>query len=40
MTLKEGKIEWDWNARSAVDYKKLGNNYGIREGIDHIVIPN
>jgi len=40
MTLKEGKIEWDWNARSAVDYKKLGNNYGIRGGIDHIVIPN
>jgi dihydroorotase len=29
MTLKDGAIVWDWNSRSAVDYKKLDPEYGV-----------
>ncbi|PYU90805.1 MAG: amidohydrolase/deacetylase family metallohydrolase [Acidobacteria bacterium] len=39
LTLKDGRIAWDWNARGAVDYKTLEPMYGIRKGIDHIVRP-
>jgi dihydroorotase len=39
LTLKDGRIVWDWNARGAADYKTLTPTYGIREGIDHIVKP-
>jgi dihydroorotase len=39
MTLKDGRISWDWNARGAVDYKTLEPAYGVRKGIDHIVKP-
>jgi dihydroorotase len=39
MTLRAGKIAWNWNALGAVDYKKLGPSYGIREGIDRIIPP-
>jgi dihydroorotase len=39
MALKDGEIAWDWNARGAVDYRKLPPTYGIRPGIDHIVRP-
>ncbi|MEW5979718.1 MAG: amidohydrolase/deacetylase family metallohydrolase [Acidobacteriota bacterium] len=39
LTLKDGKVAWDWNARSAKDYRKLPNDYGIRKGVDHIVPP-
>jgi dihydroorotase len=38
LTVKGGKIVWDWNARAAQDYRKLGDRYGIRE-VDHIVLP-
>jgi dihydroorotase len=38
MTLKDGKVVWDWNARAATDYRKLGDSYGVRE-VDHIVLP-
>ncbi len=38
MTLKDGRVVWDWNARMAEDYRKLGDKYGIRE-VDRIVIP-
>jgi dihydroorotase len=38
MTLKEGRVVWDSNARMAQDYRKLGDKYGIRE-VDHIVLP-
>lgn len=38
MTLKEGRVVWDWNARMAQDYRKLGDRYGIRE-VDHLVLP-
>jgi len=39
LTLKGGEIVWDWNARSAVDYRQLGPVYGIRPGFDSIVPP-
>jgi dihydroorotase len=39
LTLKGGRIAWDWNARGARDYRQLGPTYGIRPGIDHIVKP-
>ena len=39
LTLKDGRIAWDWNARGAIDYKTLEPMYGIRKGIDQIVRP-
>jgi hypothetical protein len=39
MTLRDGQIVWDWNARSAEDYRKLDPSYGIRPGIDQIIPP-
>ena len=38
ITLKDGKVVWDWNARAAEDYRKLGERYGVRD-VDHIVLP-
>jgi dihydroorotase len=39
MTLKDGRVVWDWNARNAGDDKNLGPAYGIREGTDEIIRP-
>ncbi len=39
LTLRAGQIVWNWNAIGAVDYKKLGPTYGIRQGIDVIIRP-
>lgn len=39
MTLKAGQIVWDWNARSFIDYQTLGPRYGIREGVEYLVLP-
>jgi len=38
LTLRDGKVVWDWNARSGMDYKLLGPAYGVREG-EFIVPP-
>jgi len=38
LTIKDGRVVWDWNARTAVDYRKLGSSYGVRE-VDEIVYP-
>ncbi len=38
MTLRDGKVVWDWNARAAQDFRKLGDRYGMRE-VDHLVLP-
>jgi dihydroorotase len=38
MTLKDGKVVWDWNARAATDFRKLGDRYGVRD-VDHVVLP-
>ena len=40
MTLRDGKVAWDWNARAATDYRKLGPDYGLRSGgADAVLIP-
>lgn len=38
LTIKGGKVVWDWNARAAQDFRKLGDRYGLRD-VDHIVLP-
>ncbi|MBI5280040.1 MAG: amidohydrolase/deacetylase family metallohydrolase [Candidatus Solibacter usitatus] len=32
LTLRAGKVVWDWNARGSVDYRTLGPAYGVRPG--------
>lgn len=32
MTVRAGKVVWDWNGRTGVDYRKLGPEYGVRPG--------
>jgi dihydroorotase len=39
LTLKDGQVRWDWNGRTAADYRTLGPTYGVRPGVDHIVRP-
>ncbi len=39
LTLKDGRVMWDWNSLTGVDYKTLGPTYGIREDYDHILPP-
>jgi dihydroorotase len=39
LTLKDGRVVWDWNARTADDYRSLPKTYGIRQGIDQIIPP-
>ena len=39
MTIKDGRIVWDWNGRAASDYRKLPKDYGIRPGVDKIIPP-
>lgn len=38
-TLKGGSVSWDWNARNATGYEELPPDYGIRKGVDEIVVP-
>ncbi len=39
MTVKGGIVEWDWNGRMGVDYRSLGDIYGIRPKVDRIIPP-
>jgi dihydroorotase len=38
MTLKDGKVVWDWNGRTGTDYRQLGPTYGQRS-VDQLVLP-
>jgi hypothetical protein len=38
MTLKGGRIVWNWNARVGTDYRKMSSDYGIRD-VDKIILP-
>ena len=38
LTLREGRIVYDWNARAAVDWKTLRKDYGVRK-TEFIVLP-
>ncbi|MGH9664092.1 MAG: amidohydrolase family protein, partial [Bryobacteraceae bacterium] len=39
LTVSAGEIVWNWDALGCQDYRELGAGYGIREGIDRIVLP-
>jgi dihydroorotase len=39
LTLKSGEVVWDLNARSAVDFRRLGPGCGIREDAEFILKP-
>ncbi len=39
LTLREGRIAWNWNGRGASDYRTLGPGYGVRQGIDRVIPP-
>lgn len=39
LTVRDGKIVWDWNGRAGTDYAQLPADYGLREGIDVVVPP-
>jgi dihydroorotase len=32
LTLREGEVVWDWNARTGRDYRELPPDYGVRPG--------
>ena len=38
MTLKDGRVVWDWNGRAAADYRQMDSNYGVRQG-EYLVMP-
>jgi dihydroorotase len=38
MTIRDGKVAWDLNARAATDYKTLGPSYGLRPGGADVVV--
>lgn len=40
LTVRAGRIAWDWNARAARDYRELPPDYGVRPGIDVIALPD
>lgn len=39
MTLKDGRIVWDWNSHSGVDWRTMPPDYGNRPGMDVLVPP-
>lgn len=38
LTVKDGKVVWDWNGRAGIDFPALGESYGIREG-EYLIPP-
>ena len=38
MTLRAGRVVWDWNARAGTDYRELPPTYGVRD-VDRIIVP-
>ena len=39
LTLKDGEVMWDWNGRSGVDYRDMGERIGIRDGEERTPPP-
>ncbi|MEZ5402065.1 MAG: amidohydrolase/deacetylase family metallohydrolase [Bryobacteraceae bacterium] len=39
LTVRDGRVVWNRNSIGGVDYKTLKPDYGIRPGIDFIVVP-
>ncbi len=38
LTVKDGRVVYDWNGRMGTDYREKGDAYGIRD-VDEIVMP-
>ena len=38
LTIKDGRVMWDWNGRTGTDYRQLGSTYGLR-AVDNIILP-
>jgi dihydroorotase len=38
LTVKAGRVVWDWNARTGTDYTTMPATYGIRD-VDRIIVP-
>ena len=39
LTLKDGRIVWDWNSLTGTDWREMSPTYGVREGVDTVVKP-
>ncbi len=39
MTVRAGAISWDFNARGGADFKTLDPTYGVRQGVDQVIVP-
>jgi dihydroorotase len=39
LTLFDGKVVWDWNGRTGIDYKDLPPDYGVRNKEDGLIMP-
>jgi dihydroorotase len=39
LTVRAGAVVWDRNARSGTDLKKMPARYGVRRGMDAVVVP-
>ena len=39
LTLKDGEVMWDWNGRSGVDFREMGDSVGIRGGEERTPPP-
>jgi dihydroorotase len=38
VTLRAGRVVWDWNARTGTDYREMPATYGVRD-VDRVIIP-
>lgn len=38
MTLKDGRVVWDWNGRTGTDFEEMGPTYGLRD-VDQLILP-
>ncbi len=38
LTLRAGRVVWDWNARAGRDYREMSPTYGVRD-VDRVIVP-
>ena len=38
LTLRAGRVVWDWNARTGRDYREMPPTYGVRD-VDRVIVP-
>lgn len=38
ITLRAGRVVWDWNARTGTDYRTMPATYGVRD-VDRVIVP-